>query len=143
MRAHQQPMRFLVVWLQLEKLFQRAYRGLRFLPLELERRELLGRGDELTVRLFALSIDPWRAQVREKFSAVHSHRGTQILDRLARSSALLGLATAPQRPAEDLEVHVDRDGQGETVAGVGADDTRRLRGARRCERLSQGMQGEV
>jgi len=43
MCAHQEAMRFLVVWLELEKFFERSDRGLRFLPVEFEGRELLRR----------------------------------------------------------------------------------------------------
>ena len=82
-RAHQKAMRFLVVRLELEELLQRPNGGLRFLPLELERCELLRRCDELMVGLFALSIDPRRGQVREEFPAMHRDRGAKILDRLA------------------------------------------------------------
>src|SRR5438552_2280525 len=136
-------MRFLVVWLELEQLLERPDRGLGFLPLELQRRELLRGGDELTVRLFTLALDPGRAEVREKFSAMHRHGGAQILDRLARSACLLGFATAAERSAEDLEVDVNGDRQREPVAGVGAYNARRFRCARRSQRFAQGVQREV
>src|SRR5213592_3621625 len=65
MRAHQQTMSLFVVWLELEKLFEGPHGGLGFLPLELQRRELLRRGDELTVGLFALPLDPRLSGPRE------------------------------------------------------------------------------
>ena len=57
-RAHQKTVRLLVVRLELEELLERPDGGLRFLPLELECGELFRRCDELTIRLFALPIDP-------------------------------------------------------------------------------------
>ena len=143
MRAHQQTMSLFVVRFELEKLFEGPHGGLGFLPLELQRRELLRRGDELTVGLFALPLDPRRAQVREKFSAMHRHGSSQVLDRLTGSPGVLRLATAAQRSAKDLEVDVDGDRQREPVAGVGAHDARRFRCARRRQRLTQGVQREV
>src|SRR5438067_1646322 len=104
-------MSLFVVWLELEKLFEGPHGGLGFLPLELQRRELLRRGDELTVGLFALPLDPRRAQVREKFSAMHRHGSSQVLDCLTGSPGILRLATAAQRSAKDDEV---------ACAGVGA-----------------------
>src|SRR5882762_11971019 len=142
-RAHQKAMRFLVVRLELEELLERTDRGLRLLPLELEGRELLRRCDELTVGLLTLPIDPRRGQVREEFPAMHRDGGAQVLDRLARSSGFLCLATATERAPEDLEVHVDRDRKGEPIAGVGPDDARRLGCPGRRQRLSKRMKREV
>src|SRR5256714_12992574 len=86
MRAHQKAMRFLVVGLELQEFLQRPDGRLRVPPFELERRKVLRRSPELTIRLFALPIDPRPGSVREKFSAMHGDRGPQILDRLARPS---------------------------------------------------------
>src|SRR6266550_553860 len=140
MRAHQQTMRFLVVRLELQKLLEWPDRRLGFLPLALERRELLRGRDKLTVRFLALPIDPWGGQVREKFAAMDRHCRPQVLDRLARSTGFLRLATAAQRAVKDLEVDVDRDRKREPVAGVCAYDARGLRRTRRCERLPQSVE---
>src|ERR1700704_4628272 len=51
MCAHQQAGGFFVVRLEFEELLERPDRRLRFLPLELERRELLRRRHELTIGL--------------------------------------------------------------------------------------------
>src|SRR5256714_6803935 len=142
-RAHEEAMRLLVVRLQLQQLLERPDGGLRILPLELECRELLRRRDELTVRLFTLPIDPRRRQISEKFTAMHRHRGAEVLDRLTRSSGFLRLATAAQRTPEYLEVHVDRDRKRQSISRVGPHDARGLRGAGRGERLTKGVQREV
>src|SRR5438045_1927745 len=85
-------MSLFVVWLELEKLFEGPHGGLGFLPLELQRRELLRRGDELTVGLFALPLDPRRAQVREKFCALPIEQ--------QQREELLGFAGAPAAVAD-------------------------------------------
>src|SRR5438045_8038128 len=78
-RAHQEAMRLLVVWLQFQQLLERPDCGLRLLPLELECRELLRRRDELTVCLFTLPIDPRRSQISEKFSAMQRHGRAPVM----------------------------------------------------------------
>src|SRR5207249_11062996 len=143
MSAHQQPMRLLIVGLELKELLEGPDRCLRFLPLELECRELFRGRDELPIRFLALPIDPRRAKVREKLAPMDRHGRSEVLDRFARSSAFLSFATAAQRPPEDLEVDVDRDRKSEPVTGVGAHDARGLRRSRRCKRFPQGVQGEV
>src|SRR5438105_15211583 len=106
MRAHQQSMCLLVVGLELEEFLKGPDRCLRFLPLELERRELFRCRDELPIRFLALPIDPWRAQVPEERAAMDRHGRSQVLDRFARPSTFLSFTTAAQRPPEHPEVDV-------------------------------------
>src|SRR5580765_5633994 len=143
MSSHQKAMCLLVIRLELEELLERTDRSLGIFPFQLERRELLCRGNELAIRLFALAIDPRRREVGEKFTAMHRDRRAEVLDRLAGTSCLLGLAAAAQRSSEHLEVHVDGDRQCQAISRVGTYDARGFRRAGGCERFAQRVKGEV
>ena len=103
-------MPFFVVRLAFEKLLERPDRLFRLLPIELKGRELFRRGDELTIGLLPLALDPWSGQVREETTTMCRDRRAQMLDRIARSARIARLAAPSQRTTEDLEVHMDRGG---------------------------------
>ena len=101
-------MGFFVVGFALQELLERTDRLARLFPFKLERRELLRRSDQLPIRLLAIAIDPWGAQVSEEFTAVNRHGGAEVLDGLSRSTGLARFAAPPERSAEYLEVNVYR-----------------------------------
>src|SRR5437762_12771806 len=104
-------MRFLVVWLPLQKPFQRTDRLRRFLPFQLEDRELLRRDHQLAIGFLALPLDPWGGEVREELAAMDRDGRAVVRDRVARASRVAGLTPASQRAQEHFEIDVDRGRQ--------------------------------